>query len=446
MLIANTDVVLKNIRARAEATALYAKGAELAVKAANGEDLEPSLWESFTINLAAFGRIGVTADDIKEQVFDRKIEKLKKDSEAFYKEGDERLKQISENEKLLKKGSKSPKEFENETKNKDAQDKKQIAAEKAKNNVLKEIRETLADTIREQRELELSEADEYYKDLISKAKKHNIDTTELEQTRVNFLKDLRQRFKDADAADAADKEDADAEAATKVSEKAAAKAAAEEKEEQERRARRDKTFDHAVSLVGAETRLGKVLLAAKQLILAKEFIMDAKAQIIKAKNAITNVGIKAAETGVETTASIGKAVNAAPPPFNIPFILSAIGTAVGVISSVRAAVSATKAAASAAGGGGGGSISTPSAPKLPPSRPPSFNVVGASGTNQLADVINTRTGEQTNELKGSIDDQTQVQTQAIQEGQTAPIKAYVVSDEITSMQGLERSAQENAGL
>ena len=334
---------------------------------------------------------------------------------------------------------------------KEEQDKKQIAAEKAKNNVLKEIRKVLADTIREQRELELSEADEYYADLISKAEKHNIDTAELEQTRTDFLKNLRQRFKDADAADAADKADAEAEAATKKSEKAAADAAAEEKEEQERRARRDKTFDHAVSLVGAETRLGKVLLAAKKLIQAQEFVMDAidevreaKAIAKKAKNAVTNVSIKAAETGVETKASIGKAVNAAPPPFNIPFILSAVGTAVGVVSAVKAAVSATKSAAAAAGGGGGG-VSTPSAPKLPPSRPPSFNIVGASGTNQLADVINTRSGEQTSAIEGSINSQTQV-IQEGQEGQTAPIKAYVVSDEVTSMQGLERNVQEETGL
>ena len=98
------------------------------------------------------------------------------------------------------------------------------------------------------------------------------------------------------------------------------------------------------------------------------------------------------------------------------------------------------------GGKSGGGVSTPSAPSLPPSRPPSFNIVGASGTNQLADVINTRSGEQTSELKGSINNQTQAQTQAIQEGQTAPIKAYVVSDEVTSMQGLERNAQEETGL
>ena len=307
-----------------------------------------------------------------------------------------------------------------------------------------EIKTAEAATEAERRQLELDETAKHYEALIEKAKKNNIDTIDLEKAKKEALDLLKQEYKDEDEAIAAD-------AATKKSEKAAADAAAEEKEEQERRARRDETFDHAVSLVGAETRLGKVLLAAKKLIQAQEFVMDAidevreaKAIAKKAKNAVTNVSIKAAETGVETKASIGKAVNAAPPPFNIPFIVSAVGTAVGVISAVKAAVSATKSAAAAAGGGGGG-VSTPSAPKLPPSRPPSFNIVGASGTNQLADVINTRSGEQTSAIEGSINSQTQV-IQEGQEGQTAPIKAYVVSDEVTSMQGLERNAQEETGL
>ena len=73
-------------------------------------------------------------------------------------------------------------------------------------------------------------------------------------------------------------------------------------------------------------------------------------------------------------------------------------------------------------GGGGGSISTPSAPSAPsiPSTPPSFNVVGASGTNQLASAIGGQSQE--------------------------PVKAYVVSGDVTSAQSMDRNIVEGASI
>mgnify|MGYP003673257495 CR=1 FL=1 len=71
------------------------------------------------------------------------------------------------------------------------------------------------------------------------------------------------------------------------------------------------------------------------------------------------------------------------------------------------------------GGGGGGSASTPSAPSYA-SIPAAFNVVGTTGTNQLADAIG---------------------------GQTqAPVKAYVVSGDVTTSQSLDRNIVESATL
>ena len=188
--------------------------------------------------------------------------------------------------------------------------------------------------------------------------------------------------------------------------------------EEQRRAQRQETFDTAVQIAGSETKLGKAILLAKQLIQAKEFIMDAKAQIKKAKNAVANASIKAAESGVEVQGSVAKAANVAPPPFNIPFIISAIATGVSIISAVKAAVSATKSAATAAGGGGGDTpISTQTAA---PSIPPSFNIVGASETNQLADAIGGQTQQ--------------------------PVQAYVVANDVTTAQSLENNIVEGATL
>ena len=192
----------------------------------------------------------------------------------------------------------------------------------------------------------------------------------------------------------------------------------QEKEiEAQRIATRENTFNTAVQLAGAESRLGKAILLAKQLIQAKEFVLDAKAQILKAKKAVADATINAAGAGVEIQGSISKAANTAPPPLNIPFIISAIATGAGILSAVKSAVSATKSAASAVGGGGGGgaSISTPTAPT-----PPSFNIVGASDTNQLADAIGGQTQQ--------------------------PVQAYVVANDVTSAQSLDRNIVEGASL
>ena len=72
----------------------------------------------------------------------------------------------------------------------------------------------------------------------------------------------------------------------------------------------------------------------------------------------------------------------------------------------------------AKGGGGTGGASSPSGGAI--SQPPAFNVVGQGGTNQLAQVI----GEQTQQ----------------------PVQAYVVANDVTSAQSLQRNIQSEAGI
>ena len=71
------------------------------------------------------------------------------------------------------------------------------------------------------------------------------------------------------------------------------------------------------------------------------------------------------------------------------------------------------------GGGGSPSISTPSRGTTP-SAPPSFNVVGASETNQLA--------------------------QSIGQDEKQPIKAFVVSNDVSDAQSLDRNIIESASI
>lgn len=84
---------------------------------------------------------------------------------------------------------------------------------------------------------------------------------------------------------------------------------------------------------------------------------------------------------------------------------------VKAISSTKLPSLAGKSAPSAGGG-------TPSAPSVP--SPPAFNIVGASGTNQLAEAIGGQ--------------------------QQQPVKAFVVSNDVTTSQELDRNIVEGASI
>jgi len=199
-------------------------------------------------------------------------------------------------------------------------------------------------------------------------------------------------------------------------------AEAEEALEEKKRQDKNQTLDAIISIAGAESKLGKIAFIAKMALQLQEQIADARALILKAKNAMIEAKLKGANAGVEISGSVAKGANTAPPPFNIPFILAAVATGIGIISTVKAAVNATKSAASAAGGGatggGGGSIQTPSAPAV--SAPPAFNIVGSSESNQLASAI----GQQSQQ----------------------PIQTYVVANDVTTAQGLQRNIVDGATL
>jgi len=100
-------------------------------------------------------------------------------------------------------------------------------------------------------------------------------------------------------------------------------------------------------------------------------------------------------------------------------IFGAIGAA-GIVASGIAnvrSITATPDPEPPAGLGGGGSASVP-IPAIP--APPSFNIVGQTGTNQLADAI---------------------------AGQAqSPVKAFVVSSDVTTAQSLDRNIIEGASL
>tara|TARA_R100001463_G_scaffold39900_2_gene85187 strand:+ start:1020 stop:3113 length:2094 start_codon:yes stop_codon:yes gene_type:complete len=281
----------------------------------------------------------------------------------------------------------------------------------------KQIRDKEAVTEDEERALRLTKIKEEYDELIRLAKAAGLVTTELEAAKNTAVFNAQSEFDkiDRDRADKVTNEN------IKRTEK---EADAEEKRKNEIISYRNESFDNAARIAGEETKLGKALLLAKQLLLARDFIMSTKAAIKNATLAASNATVKGAEATTEVAGSVAKAANTAPPPINIPFILSAIATGLGIVSSVSSAVKATKQASNAAGGSGGGGVigssSIASVTPSTPSAPPAFNIVGATGTNQLASAIGSQNQR--------------------------PIRTYVVAGDVSTAQSLDRNIITGASL
>jgi uncharacterized protein YhaN len=135
---------------------------------------------------------------------------------------------------------------------------------------------------------------------------------------------------------------------------------------------------------------------------------------IVGQNSKFGKGIAIVQAIRDTFAGANKALASAPPPFN--FIQAAAVVASG-IANVKTITSTPEPSppSFAKGGGGGAGTAIPT-----PSAPPAFNVVGASGVNQLATAI----GQQ----------------------QQQPVKAFVVSNDVSTAQELDRNIVQGAAI
>ena len=200
-------------------------------------------------------------------------------------------------------------------------------------------------------------------------------------------------------------------------------AEAEKALEEQKRAEKEKTFNDLVMIAGAESKLGKAILIAKQALALKEMIMEAKATLFSAKQSVVKATVKGAEAGADSAAGLAKTSSALPFPANIPLIIGYVAQAVGIIGAVKSAIGQTKSAAATVGAsaGGGGEVQTPVAQVgSAGSVPPDLSSVGGSGVNQLADVI----GQQNQQ----------------------PIQTFVVASDVTTAQSLDRNIIDGATL
>jgi len=150
----------------------------------------------------------------------------------------------------------------------------------------------------------------------------------------------------------------------------------------------------------------EALLIVKQALALQETIMDLKRITFKGVEAVGSAGVSTAQNVAESS-KIGF-------PQNLITIAGAIAQGVSIVSSVKKAVSKTKAATNISAPIP--NIATPSIPSLPPA----FNVVGQSSTNQLASAIGGQSQQ--------------------------PVKAYVVSGDVTNAQEMDRNIIQGASI
>ena len=183
--------------------------------------------------------------------------------------------------------------------------------------------------------------------------------------------------------------------------------------EQQRIDNKAAAADAIIGIVGAETAAGKAALVAKQLIAAQEMISNAK-------TALGKIATNSAEAGVSTATGFANTLKAGFPQ-NIPLLIAYAAQAVGIGASIASAVGKAKSSVGSIGGGVNiPSVSTPSAPAVAAPQAPAFNIVGASETNQLAEAIGTQ--------------------------QQQPVKAFVVSNDVSTAQELDRNIVQGASI
>ena len=168
-------------------------------------------------------------------------------------------------------------------------------------------------------------------------------------------------------------------------------------------------LDTMARVFGEETRLGKLALIAKQQMANIEQKIDGEVTMGKMVKAMA-----------EGTVDYFKGLTAAaskPFPLNVVSVAGHIATALPLFMQLKRAFKSSKASAGisapAIGGGASGAASVAA---------PSFNVLGTSNdTNAITDAISNQNNGQ-------------------------PIKAYVVSQDVSSSQELERKAKGTASL
>jgi len=299
-------------------------------------------------------------------------------------------------------------------KRKEANDKAKDDAQKAKDEAIKleqekadaleRIRQGEIDTQAERRAEELRQVQKQYADLIVEAEKYY----GLNSEKVLALKDA-QRTKEKELQDKFDAEDAEKKLADAEKEKADA-----EKLAQDKKAIEDKITADKLSAEAARKNINNIAIESAQGLVSILGGLGEKNKKIQKAALIANGALSIAEIINNTNVGSAKEV-ATKGIFGLStsaVLYAKMAISIGsVIAATAKGLSALGGggAPSAAGGGGGGGGSAPA---------PQFNVVGASGINQVAQTL----------------------------GQQQPVQAFVVANQVTTQQSLDRNIINNASI
>ena len=423
LLVKNAATVIEVTRLKAQSEALYAKAAEARAKVIAGdESLRPDWWDTIkNATVAAFSGINRAAKFATEQG----ITTLKngqdaiKTAEQLEGSAADLQTKIAELQKGLEKGSLSPKQREKRnTEIKALEDKaaaEAIQREKDKAAALESIRQALIDTEDERRNEELRKIQANYEAQITLAEQYYGKESET-------VLALRQAQKDAYDAQQLEFYEKDAEAAIARDDKEKARNA---KQAEELKAIEDKKLADIVFNLEAEEAARQAQIGIVSNSIAG--LQNIFAAFGKESDALAIAGIITEQVGAiskiisNTTVANAKAIAASPLTVGQPFVaFNTISAGAGIAGSVAGAVKAIADIKSKKKTASGGGAAVSSGGTAPVSQPPAFNVVGEGGTNQLAQVI----GQQTQQ----------------------PVQAYVVANDITSTQSLQRNIQTEAGL
>lgn len=284
---------------------------------------------------------------------------------------------------------------------------KEEELEKERLDALERIRQGEIDTQAERRAEEIYQVQQQYKQLIAEAEKFGQDTTALKDAQRTKEKELADKFAAEDAEKKlAEDEKAKADAQKKLDDE---KAIADEKiriaqaEAEQKAAIQQQGLDTAAQGIGLIKGLfEKSKGVQKAAIIAESAIGIGKMLIA---NNLANIGALATPQAIATAGA------AAVPAIAFNNISTGIG--------IAANIAATAKALQAVGGGGaasGGGSSVGGSPTPPPA--PQFNVVGNTGVNQLAQTL----------------------------GNQQPVQAFVVANQVTTQQALDRNILNNASI
>ena len=175
------------------------------------------------------------------------------------------------------------------------------------------------------------------------------------------------------------------------------------------------TEDQLTAIQAKENRIRQEKIKAEQKYFAIQQAMILSTMILETKMQLQSLMISAAKSASDAKFSIGEYMRQLGPVGVVAFAASIGGVLASIVSARRQAqaeIAGLSNVPVSLGGGAGGGTSASVAPI--------FNVVGASGTNQLAEAIS------------AVDQQ--------------PLRAYVVASDVTSAQALERSIVEGASI